>query len=170
MTEETGLKIVNILRASYPDDSYKLKEEKGDNFYIMLIEIFDRVPDDVMMQAIKATIKACTNLPSVADISKYVTQCRPTPKYPELPMHREKIDMSIINEAFRLAVDHKMTLKITPRLRSFSKMYFADITDDLIRKNYPELSINMKNNMTVDGHRAKMYMDKDGYIYTNVCI
>lgn len=170
MTEEMGLKILNLLRASYPDDAYKLNDKKGDSFFVMLLEIFGRVPDNVILQAVKLTIKSCSGLPSIGDISKHVSQSRPMPKYPELPQSRRKVDTAVIDEAFRLVLDKKMELPISDKLRAFAKKHFPDIDDNTIRKNYSALSNNLKCGMKIDGNNAVMVMGKDGYIDTMVCI
>ncbi len=147
-----------------------MDDPKGDKFSLILLEIFEAVPDEIMAKAVKLAIKSCQRLPSIGDIAKCVDQCRPTPKYPGLPQPRHKIDMVLINEAFRLAIDHKSNINISDKLRTFTKKYFPDITDDLIRKNYPELSNNMRTGMKIGGHPVVMKMNKSGYICTSIYI
>ena len=165
------------MQASYPQEAYKLRDDKvkkifnGTQYGLLLYDVFGKVPDELMLKAIHLAIKSYQKLPSIGDIAKCVDQCRPTPQLPQLPQPRHKIDMTLINEAFRLALENKIKVTISDKLRDFATKYFPDISDGLIRQNYPELSNNMRSGMKIDGHPVVMQMDKKtGYIDTLVYV
>ncbi|WP_196606612.1 hypothetical protein [Pectinatus frisingensis] len=177
MQSENAATIVNLLQASYPQEAYKLNDDKdkkifkGTQYSLLLYDVFGKVPDDLIMQAVYLAIKSYPKLPSVGQLATCVDQCRPSPHYPELPQSRHKIDMALIDKAFKLALDKKYQIPISDKLRDFAKEYFPDISDELIRQNCPELLNNMHNGMKIDGHPVVMKMDKEtGYINTQICI
>lgn len=185
MTAETAMQALEILKASYPGEAYKLSGDGARRTAGIMEAMFRRTDDAVFLNAVGKCCENCEKLPSMAIIRKAVKEIQnAVPDFVSLPAPVNVIGIDKIKaikekaraEAVKRAkqrdkkqIDPNDTdyySYIPSTLVRFAKNKFPDISLEQIAAYNDEFQYNMDCRGQLDGHPLVMRIDK----YTgNIC-
>lgn len=185
MTAETAMQALEILKASYPGEAYKLSGDGARRTAGIMEAMFRRTDDAVFLNAVGKCCEACENLPSMAIIRRAVKEIQnavsdfvslPTPVNVVGIDKIKAIKMKAKEEAEKRARrrnnqqidpnDADYYSYLPPDIVRFAKNKFRDISLEQIAAYSDEFQYNMDCRGQIDGHPLVMRIDK----YTgNIC-
>lgn len=127
-----------LCRANYPDYNTDYLA-KG----VLWMDEFIKYPDDLMETAIRGCIKFGKKFPTIADINEAITDLRYEEQVkPKALPWEVKRESDIAQKAREFvqsgkAAEYMQSLDITD-LHQYAKLFFAEISAELVLKNYPE--------------------------------
>lgn len=179
MTEEMALKVLKLIQSSYPGESHKLEGDRMEATKRVMLALFSRTENAIVLQAAGKCIANLTHLPSLAEIRKAVKEIQNTiPEFkvlPESPLNA--IGMERVREIqekarTRWAENHEKEGKridpndaeyysfLEPELVQYVRRKMRDLTLQRIAENESEIRFNMENGGQLDGHPMGLVIDK----------
>lgn len=179
MTAETATKVVQYLKACYPNDAWKLDGKAGGNTAGLMHRLFQKYPDDLVMKAVLAVTEESEQLPSLVTIRKTIKQMmNAVPEYKPEPQALESAIVNgrikdIIEAARERAKDHQRQQKegfgLDPNIIAYARTKFPGISERQIYDNLREFTAAWESNEQVEGNPIRLKMDPGtGIVYTVV--
>lgn len=139
-------KLIKMCTANYP--SYgESNEAKG----MLWMQTFQKESDELMQTAIISCLSYCKKFPTIAEIReaikdlRYEEQVKPKQLAWDVKrtdsLHQKIMDMATGKTSTK---KYLSTVDIT-KLAKYARRFFPNISDELILKNYPELSSGLES-------------------------
>ena len=146
MTGATATKLLMMCSANYPNHGEDLKA-KG----VLWMQMFQSKDDGLMETAIISCLNYCKKFPTIADIKEaikdlmYVEETKPKQLAWDVKrtdsLHKKIMDMATGKTSTK---EYLASVDIT-KLAEYARVFFPAISNELVLKNYPELSSGLES-------------------------
>lgn len=185
MTAETAMQALEILKASYPGEAYKLSGDGARRTAGIMEAMFRRTDDAVFLNAVGKCCENCEKLPSMAIIRKAVKEIQnAVPDFVSLPAPVNVIGIDkikAIKAKAKAEAEKRARRRNNQRIDPNDAEYYSYLPPDIVRvakHKFPDISLeqiaayndefqyNMDCRGQLDEHPLVMRIDK----YTgNIC-
>lgn len=189
MTAEMAKNALQILQGYYPGEAYKLTGVSGKRFADVMLAVFAKTDDYVVLKALKAVCDESDMLPSITMIRKAVKAIgNRVPEYQSLPegtvsvVGKERI-AEIMSEAKKRWAERQQKqyvaadpndadyYRLPDELVRFARRKFPDISLQRIYDNQEEFEWNYRQRGQCDGLPLGLVINKyTGDIYNHVYV
>lgn len=166
--------LLKMCRANYPDYNTDYKSKTA-----LWLSEFQKQPDDLMKTAMMSCIKFNKRFPTVADIYEAIRDLRyeEQTKPKALPWEVKR-EINIAQKAREFVqsgktAEYMQSVNIS-KLHEYARIFFPDITAEMVIKNYPEFSQGLEQQdkcfacrtvkQACDGWNFKHWLSNDGWV------
>lgn len=168
--------IENLIVGSYPN-GLRDKDERQwyfDNF----VRMFNRYDEQDVADVVEEVISRERFLPSLATFKEALDKKaqaraeseRTALKIAEYRKPRGRVNIPALMEQVEKMKKGEFERPIPNRLREFAKRLWPDISDSVIRRNFPLLIHYQQNGFTIDekGNAVQLYLSKTGEVVERI--
>ena len=164
--------IENLIVGSYPN-GLRDKDERQ-RYFDNFVRMFNRYDEQDVADVVEEVISRERFLPSLATFKEALDKKaqaraeseRTALKIAEYRKPRGRVNVQALMEQAEKMKKGEFERPIPNRLREFAKRLWPDISDSVIRKNFPLLIHYQQNGFTIDekGNAVQLYLSKTGEV------